>query len=218
MTYELVSHPLCPFVHRSAILLREKGAPFELRFVDLEKKPDWFLAISPRGKVPLLRVDGTVLFESAVINEYLDETLPPRMMPESALERARTRAWVEVANDLFAQQYRLLLGPTEHDWNEGREKCDAIFARLEKELRGDYFFGDAFGLVDVAFAPAMYRFTIVERATGTEMLVGFPRVDAWARRLAERASVKTSVVPDFERRYLKSIRERGGWLARLVAA
>ncbi len=222
MKYELVGHPLCPFVHRSAILLREKGAAYDMRFVDLEKKPDWFLAISPRGKVPLLLVrdedEATALFESSVINEYLDETLPPRLMPESPLERARTRAWVEVANDLFAQQYRLLVGPTEHDWNEGREKCDAIFARIEKELRGELFFGDAFGLVDVAFAPALHRFTIVERATGTEIFVGFPRTDAWARRVAERASVKEGVVPEFEARYLKSIRERGGWLSRLVAA
>ncbi|HEY8074507.1 MAG TPA: glutathione S-transferase family protein [Labilithrix sp.] len=217
MKYELVSHPLCPFVHRSATLLREKGVPYAMRFVDLEHKPDWFRAMSPRGKVPLLVVDGTVLFESAIINEYLDETIPPRLMPDGALERARTRAWAEVANDLFAQQYRLLVGPTEHDWNEGREKCDAIFERLEKEIRGEYFFGDAFGLVDVAFAPALYRFTIVERATGTEMLVGFPKVDAWSRRVAERASVKSSVVADFEDRYLTSIRQRGGWLARLVA-
>ena len=218
MKLELVSHPLCPFVHRSAILLREKGVSYELRTIDLANKPEWFLAISPRGKVPLLLVDGTPIFESGVINEYLDETLPPRSMPDAPLERARTRCWFEVANDLFAQQYRLLNGPTEHDWIEGRETCDAIFARIERELRGEYFMGDAFGLVDVAFAPALHRFTIVERATGTEIFVGFPRVDAWARRVAGRASVKESVVADFEQRYLKGIRERGGWLARLVAA
>src|SRR5438105_7892875 len=99
MGLELVSHPLCPFAQRSAILLREKAVPFEMRMIDLARKPDWFLAISPRGKVPVLVDDGTPLFESAVINEYLDETHPPRMMPDAPLERARTRAWVEVASD-----------------------------------------------------------------------------------------------------------------------
>jgi glutathione S-transferase len=217
MQLELVSHPLCPFVQRSAILLREKAVPYELRVIDLQKKPEWFLAISPRGKVPVLLVDGMPLFESAAINEYIDETHLPRMMPDDPLQRARARAWVEVASDLFMQMYRLLNGPTEHDWVEGKERCDAIFARLERELRGDFFCGDAFGLVDVAFAPALHRFAVVERATGTEIFVGYPKVDAWARRVASRDSVKASVVPDFEERYLRSIREKGGWLARLVA-
>ena len=67
MKLELVSHPICPFVHRAAIMLAEKGVPFERRYVDLKAKPDWFLAISPRGKVPLLVADGSVLFESAAI-------------------------------------------------------------------------------------------------------------------------------------------------------
>lgn len=217
MQLQLVSHPLCPFVQRSAVLLREKAVPYELRTIDLKKKPEWFLAISPRGKVPVLLVDGTPLFESAVINEYLDETHPPRMMPEAPLDRARTRAWVEVASDLFVQMYRLLNGPTEHDWIEGKERCDDIFGRLEGELRGEWFAGERFGLVDVAFAPALHRFTIVERATGTEFFAGYPKVDAWARRVAARDSVKASVVPDFEARYLASMREKGGWLTRLVA-
>ena len=217
MQLELVSHPLCPFVQRSAVLLREKGVPFEFRMIDLKRKPDWFLAISPRGKVPVLVADGQAIFESAVINEYIDETHPPPLMPSSPLERARVRGWVEVSSDLFAQMYRLLNGPTEHDWIEGKEKCDEIFARLENELTGDWFGGDTFGLVDVAFAPALHRFAIVERATGTELIAGYPKVDDWARRVAARASVKASVVPDFESRYLASMRERGGWLARLVA-
>ena len=77
----LVSHALCPYVQRAAIALAEKGVPFERRTVDLADKPDWFRAISPLGKVPLLIVRGddaseTVLFESAVICEYLEETVP----------------------------------------------------------------------------------------------------------------------------------------------
>ena len=70
---ELISFKLCPFVQRSVIVLLEKEAPFDITYIDLSNPPDWFKAISPMGKVPVLKVDDTVLFESAVIMEYLDE-------------------------------------------------------------------------------------------------------------------------------------------------
>ena len=96
----LVSHHLCPYVQRAAIVLAEKGVPFERRYVDLSAKPDWFSAISPLGKVPLLIIkqeDGTqaVVFESAAICEYLEETQPGtstrRCSPSSAASR---QSWV----------------------------------------------------------------------------------------------------------------------------
>ena len=79
----LISFPLCPYVQRAAIALAEKGVDFERIDIDLANKPDWFLKLSPLGKVPVLVVeqDGReeVLFESAVIAEYLDETIAPRL-------------------------------------------------------------------------------------------------------------------------------------------
>src|SRR4051794_30341009 len=91
----LVSHALCPYVQRAAIVLKEKNVAFERVDVDLAHKPDWFLRLSPLGKTPVLVVDGEALFESAVICEYLDETRPPRLHPPDALARARERAWME---------------------------------------------------------------------------------------------------------------------------
>ena len=94
----LVSHALCPYVQRAAIMLTDKGAAFERRDVDLAHKPDWFKAVSPLGKTPVLLVGAVPVFESAVICEYLDDTIAPRLHPEGALERARHRAWVEFAS------------------------------------------------------------------------------------------------------------------------
>jgi glutathione S-transferase len=74
---ELVSHKLCPYVQRVAIALAEKGASYERIHIDLADKPDWFIAISPLARVPLLKVDGAVLFESAAICDYLDDTARP---------------------------------------------------------------------------------------------------------------------------------------------
>ena len=78
-TLTLVSHALCPYVQRAAIVLLEKAVPFERLWVDLADKPAWFTAISPLGKTPVLLVNDDPIFESAVICEYLDETLPPRL-------------------------------------------------------------------------------------------------------------------------------------------
>ncbi len=90
----LVSFDLCPYVQRAAIVLAEKGVPFKRVDVDLADKPDWFRAISPLGKVPLLKVGGEVLFESAVIVEYLEETEGPALHPADPLAKAKHRAWM----------------------------------------------------------------------------------------------------------------------------
>jgi glutathione S-transferase len=91
----LVSHALCPYVQRAAIMLIENGVQFERRDVDLKNKPEWFLALSPLGKTPVLQVGSDVIFESAVICEYIDETHEPRLHPTPAIERARHRSWME---------------------------------------------------------------------------------------------------------------------------
>jgi glutathione S-transferase len=83
----LVSFDLCPYVQRAAIVLAEKGVPFERIDVDLGNKPGWFKAISPLGKVPLLKVGDEVLFESSVIVEYLEETAGPAPARGMALQR-----------------------------------------------------------------------------------------------------------------------------------
>src|SRR3954465_1556763 len=91
--YLLVSFETCPWVQRAAIVLREKNTPFEFRHIPRDNRPDWFLAISPHKKVPVLRIDDPEsLFESNAICEYLDETIAPRLAPADALARAVNRA------------------------------------------------------------------------------------------------------------------------------
>src|SRR3954467_3761680 len=94
-TLKLVSHKLCPYVQRAVIVLTEKGVPFERIDVDLSNKPEWFKKISPLGKTPVLLVDDTAIFESAVILEYLEETQPNPLHPADPLARAEHRAFIE---------------------------------------------------------------------------------------------------------------------------
>lgn len=106
--YKLVSFNLCPFVQRSVIVLNEKDVPYEIDYIDLGNKPDWFLAISPTGKVPVVQTpDGVNLFESAVINEYLDEMHEPRLLPAAPLDRAQDRMWRDFMADLYGPTFML---------------------------------------------------------------------------------------------------------------
>ena len=216
MQLELVSFDQCPYVHRSTIMLGEKGIAFDIKYIDLAAKPDWFLGMSPRGKVPVLLADGTAIFESAVINEFLDETHAPRIAPEDPFERARQRAWVEVTNDHLIAQYKLVAAKTDEELTSARDALNPVLARLEGALRGEFFAGAALGIVDIAAAPALYRATILDAQLGAGILAPFPKVSAWAQRLVGRPTVKAGVLPTFEAMFVDGIRKREGVLAKLA--
>lgn len=214
MRLELVSFALCPFVQRAVIALREKGVPHDLTYIDLEDPPEWFRAISPFGKVPLLRVDDAVLFESAIINEYLDEVYPPRLHPADPLERARHRGWVEFGSTLLVDQYELLTAKTEGRF---RDKLDALrhkLGRLDTELNADgpFFAGGGFSLVDCACAPFFMRLAVVQwlHPDLGELLP--ERTRGWSHALLARPSVAASVIEDFPPRFLEHYGTKGGWL------
>ena len=100
MDLELISTKRCPFVQRSVITLKHKGIDHRMTFVDSDDPPEWFKAVSPLGKVPVLRVDGdAVIFESAVINEFLDDITPGQLHPEDPLTRATNKSWIEFGGE-----------------------------------------------------------------------------------------------------------------------
>jgi glutathione S-transferase len=212
----LVSYALCPFVHRSTTLLHEKEVEFELRYIDLSNKPDWFLAISPRGKVPVLQADGIPIFESAVINEFLDETHAPRLLPHDPFERARQRGWQVVADDLFLAHYKLTYDARAEEFTKAQRTVASILGRFEESLREPFFAGAAFGLVDAAIAPILYRLVLLDAHSSLGIFAAFPRVNAWAQRVAARPSVIAGVLPDFDQRYLDANRKRSSHLASLL--
>ncbi len=93
--YHLISSYTCPWVQRSVKTMRAKGVEFDVTYINLRDKPDWFLEISPHGKVPVLKVDDVPLFESNAIAEYLDEEVAPRLHPQAPIVRALNRAWTD---------------------------------------------------------------------------------------------------------------------------
>ena len=131
----LISHHLCPYVQRAVIAVTEKEAPFTRTYVDLARKPDWFKAISPLGKVPLLRIDeAEVLFESAVICDYLDETIAPQLHPADPIARAKHRAWIEFASATLNDIWGYYVAPDAAAFEKKREALAGKFAWLERAL------------------------------------------------------------------------------------
>ena len=211
----LISFELCPFVQRSLILLQEKGVDHEIRYIDLANKPDWFLAISPLGKVPVMQVEGKSIFESAVIAEYLDEVYPPSMHPADPLDKAINRAWVEFTSSLFMAQYGLCMAPDEQTFQAKQDELEKGLERLEGQMgEGPYFNGAQPALIDFAAAPLFQRMGILTGAGAADLLGELPNLNYWASSLLSRPSVGRSVPPQFGEKYVDYIKKSGSYLAR----
>ncbi|MBG9389249.1 glutathione S-transferase family protein [Caenimonas aquaedulcis] len=215
----LVSHHLCPYVQRAAIVLQEKGVAFARRYVDLADKPEWFRAVSPLGKTPVLLVEGDALFESAVICEYLDDVLAPRLHPQDALDRARHRAWMEFGSSLLNTIGAFYNAPDEPALLAKREELRARFAQLEAVLpeAGPFFNGERFCIVDAVFGPVFRYFDVFEQLGEPPLFEGLPKVRAWRAALAARPSVREAVGRDYADRLTRFLVERGSALSRRIA-
>ena len=200
---KLISHKLCPYVQRAVIALTEKGVAFERIDIDLADKPDWFLKISPLGKVPVLVVptaQGEVaLFESNVICEYIEDTQPgAKLHPDDALLRAQRRAWMEFGSAILGDLWGLETTQDAATFAAKREALTAKFARVEAALReGPYFAGARFSLVDAVFAPIFRYFDVFDGYGDLGIFAATPKVRAWRDHLAQRPSVKTAVSIDY---------------------
>ena len=216
-TPTLVSYVLCPYVQRAAIVLREKSLPFEQVYIDLADKPDWFNRISPLGKVPLLQTRGAVLFESAVIAEYLDEISDGGLLPETPLERAQAKGWVEVASALLNEIGGFYNAADEAAFATARQRLRSRFERLEEALgEGPYFAGKDFSMIDAAFAPAFRYFTVFDRIAAFGFFQGLPRLQAWKAALETRPSVIDAATEDYAELLLEFLMKRPSILAEMT--
>jgi glutathione S-transferase len=199
----LISHKLCPYVQRAVIALTEKGVPFERIDIDLADKPDWFLKVSPLGKVPVLLIrsdDGEVaLFESNVICEYIEETQGgAKLHSQDPLERAQHRAWMEFGSTILGELWGLETTGDPAVFESKRRAVAVKFAQVEKTLgAGPFFAGKNFSLVDAVFAPIFRYFDVFDQLIDLSVFADTPRVRAWRKALAQRPSVRTAVGPDY---------------------
>jgi glutathione S-transferase len=221
--YLLVSFKTCPWVQRAAIVLREKNVPFEFRHIDRDNRPDWFLAISPHKKVPVVRIDDTVsLFESNAIAEFLDETIEPRLHPADPIERAINRAWTDYVPTFADMVTGCAYAASAADYQAAVARITVPFERLERALEkqnsGPFFNGARYGLVDAAYAPFLQRYDYLDRIRPLGHIEKYPRLKAWAAALMARPSTHSFPEAEFEAMYRENVRLRNVWISQFISA
>lgn len=216
--YHLISSLTCPWVQRAVITLRAKNVDFDVTYINLRDKPDWFLKISPHGKVPVLKVDGQILFESNAITEYLDEVFEPRLHPADPIKRARNRAWTDFIPDFARALTTINYAKSKSDVAEAVEAASPRLARVEEALAnrgndGPYFNGENLCLVDAGYGPFFQRFAIADSVLRTGLLESFPLVRAWSETLLATDVIVGAVAPNFVEEYKANLERRGAYAA-----
>ena len=220
--FMLCSFKTCPWVQRAAIVLCAKQVPYEITYIDRDNRPEWFLAISPHSKVPVLQIDGKhALFESNAIAEYLEETASPRLHPEDPIARARNRAWTDYVTTFASAVTNTAYSDSEEEFVARAPKMAAPFGKLDEALAkrgnaGPYFNGANLSLVDAAYAPFLQRYTFMDRLRSLGIIEKFPHLAAWRNALLTAPAVKASTVPDIEAAWQENLILRGRWLNKFV--
>ena len=160
----LYSGTICPFSQRCRFVLFEKGMDFEIRDVDLFNKPEDISVMNPYGQVPILVERDLILYESNIINEYIDERFPhPQLMPADPVMRARARLFLfNFERELFVYVHQLerrdapreaikLLEKARHQIRDRLTQLTPIF------VKNKYMLGEDFSMLDVAIAPLLWR-------------------------------------------------------------
>jgi glutathione S-transferase len=196
---KLYDYPDCPFCQKVRVVLAEKDLEYEKVFVDLrkqEQKSPEFLRMNPYGKVPVLVDEDEVVYDSTIINEYLEDEYPlPRLMPEDSQGRARVRLLEDYCDTSFIPPTTMLLTQlrkpeAERDAqrvDQARDELRRCLYYLRDKLDGnEYLVGHEFSLADAAFAPRM----MVLGRLGFEFEPPLAAVQAWLERIRSRPSVR----------------------------
>jgi glutathione S-transferase len=201
---ELFSFEACPYAQRTRMTMIEKSLNFTLTEIDLFNRPDWFADVSPYGKVPLLRHDGVTIYESAIINQYLDETFPePPLMPATAASRAQARIWMDYCDTRFLPAtHRLMSGPADgpqHDENVRQLENVLSFIESEALARlgggGPFFLGKKLTLVDLQFSPFFERWPSYAQLAGAVWPDSCTRLRGWFEAMQGRDSYQQTCKP-----------------------
>ncbi len=155
----LYSGTSCPFSQRCRIVLHEKGMDFDIKDVDLQDKTDEIAAMNPYGRVPILVERDLTLYESNIINEYIDERFPhPQLMPADPVMRARARLFLHnFESDLFSH-----LGDIANGTPKVAEKARILVRDNLTQIapiftKQKYMLGEEYSMLDVAIAPLLWR-------------------------------------------------------------
>ncbi len=212
MEIELILFDFCPYAQRALITMLYNGNPHTLTVIDPENLPPWFEQVSPLGKVPILRVDSKdTIFESSVINDYLNQISSHRLLPKNPLLKTQCRSWIEFGSACLSNVTSMIKAATAEKFDEARDDFLKNLRILEAQVdkQGPYFNGEQFTLVDSTYAPLFLRmkhlFDTVKFYEPEEL----PRIKSWSENLLVLDAVKNSVVGDFSEIFRHFVRRKG---------
>lgn len=197
---KVVSFKICPFVQRVTAALEAKQIPYEIEYISLKDKPQWFLDISPNGQVPVMVAEsGTALFESDAIIEYIEDEYGPLEQDVTNEQRALDRAWSYLGSKHYLPQCGTMGSKDKATFKERAEKLIKAFQKAEKQLSGEtkFFKSDQLSNVDMAWLPLLHRAAIVKAHSGYDFLCGLPNMQTWQKNILESGLVEKTVSEDF---------------------
>lgn len=215
MELELISFKLCPFVQSTVITLLQHNVDYKITYIDINDPPPWFEDVSPTGQVPILKVDNEhVIFESAVINEFVNEAFNCNILPEDPLQRALQRAWAQFCASILGDMFNLIGAETQSAMEDIEYDIHDKLDRLE-EMKTDsfFFYGDELSLIDSYFAGILMRMTLLRPGCDLCGIDRHPKLKQYGERLLDIESVKNSVVPEFSEMYLGMVKKRAGYIS-----
>lgn len=198
---KVISFKICPFVQRVTAALNAKKIPYEMEYISLKNKPLWFLDLSPNGQVPVLVTEnGTALFESDAIIEYIEEEYGSIEQEVSNEQRAIDRAWSYLGTKNYLAQCGTMSSKDKDTFTQRADKLFTVFNKVETQLSGDtlFFKSDKLSKVDIAWLPLLHRAAIIKKYTGFDFLCGLTKAQAWQKEILATDLIESSVAEDFE--------------------
>lgn len=214
--FHLISHDLCPYVQRAVIVLTEKQIKHRRSYIDLANKPDWFMALSPLGRVPVLETSGAVVFESQVIAEYLDEITAGSLHPADPLEKARHRSWIEFGSETLNAIAGFYNAPDAKSFNTRAAVLRDKLVRIEQEIKGPFFAGEDFHMIDGVWGTIFRYFHTFDHVLGYEILDGLTDIKTWRNSITARPSVQNAVPDGCPARLEVFLKRRTSHIAQLI--
>lgn len=202
---KVISFKICPFVQRVTAALQAKNIPYEIEYISLKDKPQWFLDISPNGQVPVMVTQsGVPLFESDAIVEYIEDQFGSIEDDVSNEQRALDRAWGYLATKHYLAQCSAMRSADKQTFEQRAEKVVALFTKVEGQLdaSNSLFKSDRLSNVDIAWLPLLHRAHIIKQHTGYDFLCGLPKAQAWQRAVLATLTPQKTVSADFEAQFV----------------
>ncbi|MFK5979918.1 MAG: glutathione S-transferase family protein [Rhizobiaceae bacterium] len=214
--FNLISHHLCPYVQRAVIVLTEKNISHKRTYIDLAAKPDWFSDMSPLGRVPILQTGGSVLFESQVIAEYLDEVTPGSLHPSDPLAKARHRSWIEFGSDTLKAISGFYGAQTAEAFRDKHAALRSKFERIDREISGPLFEGEKFHMVDGVWGTIFRYLDVFDQIDDFGLLNGLGHAISWREKMATRPSVANAPPKGYEDRLEQFLRNKNSYISTLL--